>query len=48
MELTEDQMKLIRMYATKAKVETEDVIQWVKEWKTSVAELSMGILWMPV
>jgi len=48
MELTIDQLKIIRMYAFNAKVDSEQVIEWVKQGKCTIAELSMWILWMPV
>lgn len=42
--LTEKQKALIAKLARDAKVDVDLVIQWLEEEKTTISELSMGIL----
>jgi hypothetical protein len=42
--MTEKQLRLIELFARKAKIDKEIVIEWVETGKTTINELSQGIL----
>jgi len=42
--MTSAQKKLVTMYAKKAKLNPNEVIKWVEEWKVTISEISLWIL----
>jgi hypothetical protein len=42
--LSENQIRLLEMYAKKSKVSLDQLVEWVEEGKTTISEISQGIL----
>lgn len=42
--LTEKQLSLAKMYARKADLDEQMIIDWLEWWKVTFSELSQGIL----
>jgi len=46
--MTEKQERLVKMYAKKHQVEENWLLDCVRSWKTTLSEISQGILGRPV